>query len=54
MELSCRQCQCRFKRCGQLWSAAGDEALLGPHGFWRNGRWRVLFPQAGSADPSGN
>jgi hypothetical protein len=54
MESSCRQYQCRFKRPGQFWSTAGDEALLALHDFWRNRRWRQLFPHIGCADPSRN
>lgn len=54
MESSCRQYQCRFKRPGQFWSAAGDESLLALHDCWRNGRWRQLFPHVGCADPSRN
>jgi hypothetical protein len=54
MESSCRQYQCRFKRPGQFWSAAGDESLLALHDCWRNGRWRQLFPHIGCADPSRN
>ena len=40
------QLQCRMKRCGQFWSTAGDEALLGLEGFWPNDRWHLLFPHA--------
>ena len=54
MESSCRQYQCRFKRPGQFWSPSGDEALLALHDFWRNGRWRLLFPHVGCTDPSRN
>ena len=43
---TCRQTQCRFKRPGQFWSQAGDEALLCLETFWRNGRWHLLFPHA--------
>lgn len=46
IESTCRQYQCRFKRTGQFWSTAGDEALLGLETFWRNGRWHQLFPHA--------
>jgi hypothetical protein len=28
IESTCRQSQCRMKRCGQFWSTAGDAALL--------------------------
>jgi hypothetical protein len=28
VEATCRQLQCRFKRPGQFWSQAGDEALM--------------------------
>jgi hypothetical protein len=44
VEATCRQAQCRFKRPGQFWSRAGDEALLCLETFWRNGRWHLLFP----------
>jgi hypothetical protein len=44
MESTCRQYQCRFKRPGQFWSRSGDEALMCLETFWRNGRWRLLFP----------
>lgn len=46
IESTCRQYQCRFKRTGQFWSTAGDEALLTLETFWRNGRWHHLFPHA--------
>jgi hypothetical protein len=54
MESSCRQYQCRFKRPGQFWTAAGDEALLALHDFWRNGRWQQLFPHVGCSNPALN
>jgi hypothetical protein len=44
VEATCRQTQCRFKRTGQFWTQAGDEALLCLETFWRNGRWHLLFP----------
>ena len=44
VEATCRQGQCRFKRPGQFWSTAGDEALLCLETFWRNERWHLLFP----------
>lgn len=44
MESTCRQYQCRFKRPGQFWSCAGDEALMCLETFWRNRRWHLLFP----------
>ncbi|WCJ60917.1 hypothetical protein NXS98_07295 [Fontisphaera persica] len=44
VEATCRQAQCRFKRPGQFWSTAGDEALLCLETFWRNDRWSLLFP----------
>ena len=44
VEATCRQTQCRFKRPGQFWSQAGDEALLCLETFWRNDRWHLLFP----------
>lgn len=46
IESTCRQLQCRMKRCGQFWSTAGDEALLCLEMFWRNDRWDLLFPHA--------
>jgi transposase len=52
MESTCRQYQCRFKRPGQFWSEAGDEALMCLETFWRNHRWHLLFPHVG--DPSKN
>jgi hypothetical protein len=54
MESTCRQYQCRFKRPGQFWTQAGDEALLCLETFWRNGRWHRLFPHVGTFDPSRN
>jgi len=44
IESTCRQMQCRMKRCGQFWSTQGDEALLCLEVFWRNERWDLLFP----------
>jgi hypothetical protein len=44
IESTCRQLQCRMKRCGQFWSTSGDEALLCLEMFWRNQRWHLLFP----------
>lgn len=46
IESTCRQLQCRLKRCGQFWSTRGDEALLCLEMFWRNERWELLFPHA--------
>jgi hypothetical protein len=46
IESTCRQLQCRLKRCGQFWSTQGDEALLCLEMFWRNERWEMLFPHA--------
>lgn len=54
IESTCRQYQCRFKRPGQFWSQAGDEALLCLDNFWRNKRWHVLFPHTQILDPSKN
>jgi hypothetical protein len=54
VEATCRQYQCRFKRPGQFWSRAGDEALLCLETFWRNGRWHLLFPHAPPFDPTRN
>jgi len=53
VEATCRQYQCRFKRTGQFWSRAGDEALLCLETFWRNGRWHLLFPHT-SFNPARN
>jgi hypothetical protein len=53
VEATCRQEQCRFKRPGQFWSQAGDEALLTLEMFWRNGRWQLLFPHT-SFNPAKN
>ena len=53
VEATCRQAQCRFKRPGQFWSQAGDEALLCLETFWRNGRWPLLFPHT-SFNPARN
>ncbi len=44
IESTCRQLQCRMKRCGQFWSTSGDEAILCLEMFWRNQRWEHLFP----------
>ena len=46
IESTCRQYQCRMKRCGQFWSQLGDEALLTLTSFWKNGYWEKLFPHA--------
>lgn len=46
IESTCRQYQCRFKRTGQFWTTAGDEALLCLETSWRNGRWHELYPHA--------
>jgi hypothetical protein len=46
IESTCRQLQCRMKRCGQFWSTRGDESLLCLEMFWRNQRWEMLFPHA--------
>ncbi len=54
MESTCRQYQCRFKRPGQFWTQAGDESLMCLETFWRNGRWKHLFPHVGNFDPSRN
>ncbi len=54
IEATCRQYQCRFKRTGQFWSPAGDEALLCLDTFWRNGRWHLLFPHTLPSDPARN
>jgi hypothetical protein len=46
IESACRQYQCRFKRTGQFWTTAGDEALMCLETLWRNGRWDQLYPHA--------
>jgi len=46
IESACRQYQCRFKRTGQFWTTAGDEALMSLETLWRNGRWDQLYPHA--------
>jgi len=46
IESTCRQYQSRFKRTGQFWSTAGDEALMCLETFWRNDRWDHLYPHA--------
>ena len=48
IESTCRQYQCRFKRTGQFWTLAGDEALMCLETLWRNGRWHELYPHAKS------
>jgi transposase len=53
IEATCRQAQCRFKRPGQFWTRAGDEALLCLETFWRNDRWHLLFPHT-SFNPAKN
>ena len=45
-ESTCRQYQCRMKRCGQFWSQLGDEALPTLTSFWKSGYWENLFPHA--------
>jgi predicted membrane protein len=54
IESTCRQLQCRFKRCGQFWSTAGDEALLCLEVYWRNDRWHLLFPHVAVTAVSNN
>jgi hypothetical protein len=54
MESTCRQYQCRFKRPGQFWTRAGDEALICLETFWRNGRWHVLYPHILHGNPCRN
>ena len=44
IESTCSQCQRRFKRTGQFWSLAGDEAFLALWTLHQNGRWQLLFP----------
>ena len=54
IESTCRQLQCRMKRCGQFWSTRGDEALMCLDMFWRNERWELLFPHARITSISNN
>ena len=55
MESTCRQYQVRFHRSGQFWTTQGDEALMCLETFWRNARWRLLFPHVpADFDPSKN
>jgi hypothetical protein len=54
IESTCRQYQCRFKRTGQFWTLAGDEALMCLETFWRNGRWHELYPHVKLTSPSLN
>lgn len=54
IESTCRQLQCRMKRCGQFWSTEGDESLLCLEMFWRNERWDLLFPHVAVTARSGN
>lgn len=49
IESACRQYQCRFKRTGQFWTTAGDEALMSLETLWRNGRWDQLYLHARSS-----
>jgi hypothetical protein len=44
IESTCAQYQRRFKRTGQFWSLAGDEAFLALATLHRNRRWHLLFP----------
>jgi len=54
VEATCAQDQCRFKRPGQCWSPAGDEAQLCLDAFWRNERWHLVFPHTRPANLSKN
>lgn len=54
IESTCRQMQCRMKRCGQFWSIEGDEALLCLEIFWRNDHWELLFPHLSITADTGN
>jgi hypothetical protein len=54
IESTCRQYQCRFKRPGQFWTKPGDNGLLCIDTWWRNRRWRDLFPHVPPADLSKN
>ncbi len=46
IESACRQYQCRFKRTGQFWTTAGDEALMCLETLWRKCLWWELCPHA--------
>jgi hypothetical protein len=54
IESTCRQMQCRMKRCGQFWSTQGDESLLCLEVFWRNDHWQLLFPHLSITTVSNN
>jgi predicted membrane protein len=54
IESTCRQMQCRMKRCGQFWSIQGDEPLLCLEVFWRNDYWKFLFPHLSITSLSNN
>ena len=54
IESTCRQMQCRMKRCGQFWSNQGDESLLCLEVFWRNNLWQLLFPHLSITSLSNN
>ena len=54
IESTCRQMQCRMKRCGQFWSIQGDEPLLCLEVFWRNDYWELLFPHLSITSLSNN
>lgn len=54
IESTCRQLQCRMKRCGQFWSTAGDESILCLEMFWRNDRWDQLFPHVALTSAQNN
>jgi hypothetical protein len=54
VEATCAPYQCRFKRTGQFWSPAGDEALLCLDTFWCHERWPLLFPHTRPANLSKN
>jgi hypothetical protein len=54
IESTCRQMQCRMKRCGQFWSIQGDEPLLCLEVFWRNDHWELLFPHLSITSLSNN
>lgn len=54
IESTCHQYQVRFKRAGQFWSLAGDEALLALETLRRNDRWPLLFPHTQQVLPLGS
>jgi hypothetical protein len=54
VDASCWKDPCPFKRTGQFWALAREEALWGLDTFWRNERWPPLFPRSRPARGSKN